>query len=182
VIVNAMAAIAIATQHEGTSYSDPASREGLRSDDLTVSSPLGKASTREADEPLRLPGATDASSTSAVALKSVAVASSQTPPLASARGAQTEGLRAIQAVIGDSVGQNNYIVHCYPPKAASFDIRLPEIVIPHELRSYGRPVYIAIEAQHGSRRPILTPRELTEPLPRLPGQDEVEAWIASFEC
>jgi hypothetical protein len=135
-----------------------------------------EATSRQANEPSGVPVATEASSAQAAALKS-AVSESQTPPLVQARG-----IRAIKGVIGESIGQGNYVVYCYPPTSPKFDIRLPEVVIPSDLRAYGRPVFVAIDVENGIRRPVVTPREITKPLPRLPEQDAVESWLKSLEC
>jgi hypothetical protein len=128
------------------------------------------------NHPGPIPLATEPSSAQAVALKS-SVSERETPLLG-----QAPGIRLIKAVIGDSIGQGSYILHCYPPTSPKFDIKLPEVVIPTDLRVYGRPVFISVDVQNGMRRPIVTPRELTEPLPRLPEQDSIDDWLMSLEC
>jgi hypothetical protein len=158
--------------------SQPAQRAPSESAQQTSFSP--PARTREVafpqiNEPGRIPLATEPSSGQAAALKS-ALPESETPPLLQA------GVRAVKAVIGDNIGQGNYIVHCYPPASPKLDIRLPEVVIPSDLRAYGRPVFVSIDVQNGIRRPVITPREITEPLPRLPEQDAIESWLTSLEC
>lgn len=119
---------------------------------------------------------TEASVGQAAALKSVAL-ETETPPLV-----QAAGERSVRAVIGDRTGQGNFIVHCYPPVGAHFDVRLPEVLIPQDLRQYGRPVSIALDVQNGIRRPVISAREITEPLPKAPEQQEIERWLDSPEC
>jgi hypothetical protein len=130
----------------------------------------------KANQPVRIRHATEPSSAQTAALKS---AVSEAPMQTSM---EAPGLRAVKAVIGESMGQGNFIVHCYPPTSPKFEIRLPEVVIPRDLRTYGRSVFVSIDIENGIRRPVVTPREITEPLPRLPEQDAIERWLTSFEC
>lgn len=135
-----------------------------------------EAASRHTNQMAQMPLATESSSAQPTALKGT-VAETQTPPLV-----QAPGLRSVKAVIGENIGQGNYIVHCYPPTSPMFEIRLPEVLIPRDLRVYGKPVSVVIEVQNGVRRPVITAREITEPLPRLPEQEEVEAWVNSLAC
>ena len=163
---------------EGT-RSQPAQQPVSESVQQTSFSPPARpreVTSSQVNQPFRIPRATEPSSAQAAALKS-AVWETETPRLV-----QAPGIRAVKAVIGDSIGQGNYVVHCSPPTSPKFDIRLPEVVIPRDLRAYGRPVFVSIDVQNGIKRPVVTAREITEPLPRLPEQDEIESWLTSLEC
>jgi hypothetical protein len=162
---------------EAGTHSQPAQRPASElARQTSFSSPVREVPSPQINQPARLPLATEPSSAHAAALKS-AVPESETPPLV-----QAPGVQAVKAVIGDTIGQGNYIVHCYPPTAPKFEIRLPEVVIPRDLRVYGRPVFVSIDVQNGIRRPVVTPREIAEPLPRLLEQDAIENWLTSLEC
>jgi hypothetical protein len=133
---------------EPGTYSQLAERAAAQFAQTTSFAPPARpreASAPQATEPSRMPLATEASSAQAAALKS-AVSESQTPPLVQARGIQ-----AVKAVIGESIGQGNYVVYCYPPNSPKFDIRLPEVVIPSDLRAYGRPVFVAVDVENGNQ-------------------------------
>jgi hypothetical protein len=163
---------------EGT-RSQPAERpasESVQQTHFSPPAPPREITSSQVNQPFRIPRSTEPSSAQAATLKSD-VLESETPPLV-----QAPGIRAVKAVIGDNIGQGNYIVHVYPPTSPKFDIRLPEVVIPRDLRAYGRPVFVSIDVQNGIRRPVVTPREITEPLPRLPEQDAIESWLTSLEC
>jgi hypothetical protein len=154
----------------------PASESQQRTVVTTSSSATGSRTSTKPNRPSQTPLSTQPSSAQAVELKSF-VPDVETPPLV-----QAPGIRAVKAVIGDSLGQGNYIVHCYPPTSPKFDIRLPEVVIPSDLRTYGQPVFVSLDVQNGYRRPVITPREITEPPPRLPEDDAIENWLDSLEC
>jgi hypothetical protein len=120
--------------------------------------------------------ATETSGTGSVVLKA-SVAETPTQPLIN-----SAGLREVKAVIGESLDFDNFIVYCYPPATPRFDIRLPNSLIPPELRAYGRPVFVSIDSQDGYKRPVIKPREVTQPLDETKDIKEIDRWIASIEC
>jgi hypothetical protein len=160
----------------GTQAAQRAAGETTRQTSFSLLARPREITIPQANQPGRIPLATEPSSAQPTTLKS-AVPESETPPLV-----QAPGIKAVKAVVGDSIGQGSYIVHCYPPNSPKFDIRLPEVVIPTNLRVYGRPVFVSIDVQNGFRRPVVTAREIAEPLPRFPEQDAIESWVTSLEC
>ena len=150
--------------------------EPLQETNFGASTPVRGANSGQGNRLARVPLMTESALAQPAAFKPVV--SEERPP---ALG-QAPGLRAVNAVIGENLGQDNYIVHCYPPASGQFDIRLPGVLIPKELRAFGRPVYVAIEVEGGIRKPVITPREITNPLPRLPEQDAIERWLDTLEC
>jgi hypothetical protein len=67
--------------------------------------------------------------------------------------------------------------NCLLP-TGNLDLRLPPVLIPAELMSFGAPVWISLETTGGIRTPVVVSRPI-EAQTKINGQEAVEDWLNS---
>jgi hypothetical protein len=85
--------------------------------------------------------------------------------------------RSLEAVVSGFTGESVFL-NCFAP-GGEIEVKFPITVVPAELRAYGQPVYLSLETDRGYRVPVVKKREIP-PQPMLPGEQEIDEWIASL--
>jgi hypothetical protein len=119
-----------------------------------------------------LSGNTEARAT----IKPKPLVSDAAPPELEAALPMTAGLRKINCVVGQ-VMRDSVVIHCDLP-SGRFDLRLPSSLVPIGLMNFGTPISISLSTHSGIRTPIIEARPIDNQA-KLPGQDDVEAWLNS---
>ena len=88
--------------------------------------------------------------------------------------AMTPGIRRVDAVVGE-IMRDTVVVRCMFA-SGRVDINLPPSLFPPDLLNFGMPIRISLDDSSGIRTPIIESRPI-DAQPKLPGQDEVEAWL-----